>query len=60
MKIPPLGVVPCGRTDMMKPLVDFRNFANAPKISPPCSLLNGLKRSHENNSLCYSHRSNGL
>jgi hypothetical protein len=24
-------VVPCGRTDMMKPIVAFRNFANMPK-----------------------------
>ena len=27
---------------MMKPLVDFRDFSNAPKIPPPCSLSNGL------------------
>ena len=24
-------VIPCGRTDMTKPIVAFRNFANAPK-----------------------------
>jgi hypothetical protein len=26
-------VVPCGQTDMMKLIVAFRNFANAPKIA---------------------------
>ena len=33
---PPSGsrVVPCGRTDMMKLAVAFRNFENAPKNDP--------------------------
>ena len=30
------------RTDMMKLIVAFRNFANAPKIFPSCRLLSCL------------------
>jgi hypothetical protein len=40
-------VVPCGQTDMTKPIVVFRGFANAPKMrderlekcSVPCSFF---------------------
>jgi hypothetical protein len=31
MNIRPMEIVPCGRTDMMKPTVAFRNCAKAPK-----------------------------
>jgi len=36
MKIRPVGdeLYPWGRTDMMKPIVAFHNFADAPKIRP--------------------------
>jgi len=32
-------VVPCGRTDMTKPIVTFRNFANAPNNSYKPSVI---------------------